>query len=100
MSRMSRGVLLFAPMSGLTTHACVRDEAGESARRTARTVVELLATAAVHRVAPGWAAITSLVAGGTHDVVVLGCRPRARARLRRVVDAAAEAGAALVVVAD
>jgi nucleotide-binding universal stress UspA family protein len=89
-------VCVFAPMSGLTTDARMREEAAlrahEAARRSATT---MSAPSVNYRVARNWPHVTQLVAAGGFDLVVLGTTPR-RSHLRRLVEIAGQAGSALI----
>jgi hypothetical protein len=89
-SQVPRWQTWLAPMSGLTTRACLVEDATHRADRAATDIARALVEARVERrVVTGWRDVIALIERTYFDVVVLGRPPARRSCLRRLVEASA-----------
>jgi hypothetical protein len=95
--RLPAMVSAFAPLSGLTTYDRLIEESLERADEAARAAALSLPAACVtYCTLRRWSQVTDLLEGAWHDVVVLGCEPRRRRPLRRIVEVSGTSQAALL----
>jgi len=90
-------VSAFAPLSGLTTYERLVEESLERADDSARAAALGLPAACVtYCTLRRWSQVSDLLEGAWHEVVVLGCQPRRRRPLRRIVEVSGTSQTALL----